>query len=162
MKQSYGWLDSSVALYWIKGSGEYKQFVAKRVMKIQGHSEITWRHVPTKENPADLGNRGGQVDDSKLWWQGPEWLSDKDKWPTDIVTSFTPESQTEAKVTKELFNGVTASTDGLDDLLGKFSLTKTLKIVAWAARFIRNSRLKKQERMAGPLTTDEINKQHLF
>ena len=162
VKQCYGWLDSSVALHWIKGGGEYKQFVANRVMKIQGHSEIYWRHVPTKENPADLGSRGGQVDDSKLWWQGPEWLSDKDRWPTDIVTSATPESQTEAKVTKELFNGATASTDCLDDLLGKFSLIKTLRIVAWAARFMRNSRLKKQERMAGPLTTYEINEQHLF
>ena len=54
VKHSYGWLDSSVALHWIKGGGEYKQFVANRVMKVQGHSEITWRHVPTKNNPADL------------------------------------------------------------------------------------------------------------
>ena len=54
------------------------------------------------------------------------------------------------------------STDCLNDLLGKFDLTKTLRIVAWTARFIRNSRLKKQERMIGPLTTDEINNQHPF
>ena len=131
-------------------------------MKIQEHSGITWRHVPTKENPADLGSRGGQVDDSKLWWQGPQWLSDKEKWPTDIVTNRTPESQAEAKITKELFNGATASTGCLKVLLGKFDLTKTLGIIAWTARFIRNSRLKKQERMMGPLTTDEIENQHLF
>ena len=161
-KQTYGWLDSSVALHWIKGGGEYKQFVANRVMKIQGHSEITWRHVPTKNNPVDLGSRGGQVNDSKLWWQGPEWLSDKDEWPTDIMTSPPPESQAEAKVTKELFAGATASIDCLDNLLGKFNLAKTLRIVAWVARFARNSRLKKQERMAGPLTTEEIQQQHLF
>ena len=37
-----------------------------------------------------------------------------------------------------------------------------LRIVAWTARFIRNSRLKKQERVMGPLTTDEIKNQHLF
>ena len=117
---------------------------------------------PAKENPADLGSRGGQVDDSKLWWQGPEWLSEKEKWPRDIVTSRTPESQAEAKITKELFNGATTSTGCLKVLLGKFDLTKTLSIVAWTARFIRNSRLKKQERMMGPLTTDEIENQHLF
>ena len=29
-----GWLDSTVALYWIKGGGTYKQFVANRVRKI--------------------------------------------------------------------------------------------------------------------------------
>ena len=129
---------------------------------MQEHSGITWRHVPTKENPADLGSQGRQADDSKLWWQGLEWLSDKEKWPTDIVTSRTPESQAEAKITKELFNGATASTGCLKVLLGKFDLTKTLRIVAWTARFIRNSRLKKRERMMGPLTTDEIENQHLF
>ena len=145
-----------MALHWINGGGEYKQFVANRVMKIQEHSGITWRRIPTKENPADLGSRGGQVDDSKLWWQGPKWLSEKEKWPTDIVTSGTPESQAEAKITKELFNGATASTGCLNVLLGKFDLTKTLTIVTWTARFIRNSRLKKQEKMMGPLTTDEI------
>ena len=99
-----------MALHWINGGGEYKQFVANRAMKIQEYSGITWRHVPTKENPADLGSRGGQVDYSKLWWEGPECLSDKEKWPTDIVTSRTPEGQAEAKITKELFNGATAST----------------------------------------------------
>ena len=82
-----------MALHWINVGGEYKQFVANRAMKIQERSGITWRQVPTKENPADLGSRGGQVDDSKLWWQGMEWLSDREKWPTDIVTSRTPESQ---------------------------------------------------------------------
>ena len=30
----YGWLDSSVALHWIKGGGNYKQFVGNRVSKI--------------------------------------------------------------------------------------------------------------------------------
>ena len=78
------------------------------------------------------------------------------------MTSRTPESQAEAKITKELFDGATASTGCLKVLLGKFDLTKTLRIVAWTARFIRNSRLKKQERMMGPLKTDEIENQILF
>ena len=41
------WLDSTVALYWIKGEGDYKQFVANRVRKINSHQGVTWRHVPT-------------------------------------------------------------------------------------------------------------------
>ena len=103
-----------MALHWINGGREYKQLIANRAMKTQEHSGITWRHVPTNEIPADLGSRGGQVDDSKLWWQGMEWLSDREKWPTDIVTSRTPESQAQAKITKELFNGATASTGWLN------------------------------------------------
>lgn len=70
------WLDSTVALYWIKGRGEYRQFVSNRVHKIQQHADIEWHHVPTTENPADLGSRGGTVTDHQLWKQGPSWLSD--------------------------------------------------------------------------------------
>ena len=54
----YGWLDSTVALHWIKGNGQYKQFVANRVAKIRLHKDIEWRYVPTDNNPADLASRG--------------------------------------------------------------------------------------------------------
>lgn len=37
----YGWLDSTVALHWIKGNGQYKEFVANRVAQIQLQKEIT-------------------------------------------------------------------------------------------------------------------------
>ena len=37
------WLDSSVALYWIKGGGSYKQFVSNRVHKIKQHEEVKCR-----------------------------------------------------------------------------------------------------------------------
>ena len=76
-----GWLDSSVALYWIQGSGQYKQFVENRVQKIVEHPEITWRHVPSQENPADVASRGGDVVFSGLWWNGPDWISDRERWP---------------------------------------------------------------------------------
>jgi hypothetical protein len=36
------------------------------------HAEIQWRHVPTRENPADLASRGGPVSGSPIWWDGPE------------------------------------------------------------------------------------------
>ena len=64
----YGWLDSSITLHWIKGNGDYWQFVASRVKKIQHNSFIQWRYVHSDQNPADLGSRGGGVDESaKLW-----------------------------------------------------------------------------------------------
>ena len=49
-----GWLDSTVALHWINGGGDFKQFVAKLVAKIKSNNQLKWHHVPTKENPADL------------------------------------------------------------------------------------------------------------
>ena len=36
----YAWLDSTVALHWIGGNGEYKQFVSNRVEKIYQRPEI--------------------------------------------------------------------------------------------------------------------------
>ena len=53
-----GWLDSTVALYWIKGGGTYKQYVANRVGKINEKEFIEWRHVTTDQNPADVGSMG--------------------------------------------------------------------------------------------------------
>ena len=35
VRSTHCWLDSSVALYWIRGQGEYKQFMANRVQKIK-------------------------------------------------------------------------------------------------------------------------------
>ena len=71
----YAWLDSTVALNWILGNGQYKQFVDNRVKKIHEHPEIQWRHVPTDENPADSVSRG--VSTTELWWNGPDWLSNQ-------------------------------------------------------------------------------------
>ena len=34
------WLDSTVALYWINGQSEYRQFVASRVKKIPEHERV--------------------------------------------------------------------------------------------------------------------------
>ena len=74
VRKVYGWLDSTVALHWIRGNGEYKQFNGNRVKKIQ--DKQTWRHIPTEQNPADVGSRGGEVSKlTTLWWQGPSWLS---------------------------------------------------------------------------------------
>ena len=90
----FGWLDSTVALHWIKGNGQYKQFVANRVAKIQIHKEIEWRYVSTDENPADLASRGAAV----------QSLQDKSKWPINPVTRSSPASEVEAKVIREMLN----------------------------------------------------------
>ena len=75
IKQVFGWLDSTVALHWIRGSGEFKQFVGNRVRKIREKDYIKWRHVPSQDTPADLGSRGGHVDSANcLWWKGSDWL----------------------------------------------------------------------------------------
>ena len=158
----FGWLDSTVALQWLRGAGEYKQFVANRVKKIQEHPGNTWRHVPTHDNPADLGSWGGRVSGNQLWWNGADWLVHPEQWPPGIVTAPTHESECEAKAVKEIFRAAVDSTDKFDELLEKFPLMKTIRVIAWVCRFVFNCRTEKENCQKGPLKTDEINNQHTF
>ena len=156
------WLDSTVALYWIQGSGEYRQFVANRVQKIQQHQGTVWRHVPTDQNPADLGSRGGTVSNTSLWMNGPPWLSNPDEWPQNLEVKPSFESRAEAKVTKEILSLALPKKDAFSELLEKHNLWKTLRVCAWITRFLANCKKPNSRRTNGPLTTDEIKRQEAW
>ena len=98
----HAWLESTVALHWICGNGVYKQFVSNRVAKIRAHPEIQCRHVPTKDNPADIVGRGSPVISLALWWSGPTWLHDVSKWLDNPVTRKSPAAEAEAKLIREV------------------------------------------------------------
>ena len=118
--------------------------------------------MTSQENPADLGSRGGSVQGEEPWWRGPKWLAEKESWPCDTVTNSTPESQAEAKVTREVFAGAQEVTDEFDVLLEKFALWKVLRVCAWISHFVNNTCKHKEQRTNGPLTTDKIERQTLF
>ena len=159
VESAYGWGDSSVALHWIRGHGEYRQFVANRIRKIQQHSFIQWRYVPSDQNPADLGSRGGSVGVSaRLWWEGPTWLTEPENWPQDIITSATSETEAEAKVVKDVLMVSKTEKDVLNETLEKHSYWETIRIVAWVERFLRNCRGKGAKK-SGPLTAEETELQ---
>lgn len=122
------------------------------------------RHVPTKENPADLGSRGGPVkQEDELWWRGPKWLSDPGAWPEDITTTATAETLAEAKTVREIFKFADdRDVNELDELLHKHNLWRVLRVSAWIARFVHSSRNLSPERKKGPLTSEELNVQRRF
>ena len=158
VQSTHCWLDSTVALYWINGQGEYRQFVANQVKKIQEHKRIEWHHVPTNENPADLGSRGRTVVNNELWKHGPAWLSDKTKWPPEVIIEPSAEADEEIKSTRKSFmtSSQTTVNDCFDKLLESNSLRKTLRICACIQRFAQNSRPMTYDRKSGPLNTEEI------
>ena len=149
--QSFAWLDSTVALHWILGRGQYKQFVSNRVRKIHQHPEIKWRYVPTSENPADLASRGGKL--NQTWLYGPEWLSDMSRWPSNITTTPTTATEAEATVSQK---GIAMTTkqysgDVLEQLLRKCSLKRALRVSSWLFRFVNNCTQGKREQDHYPL-----------
>ena len=156
------WLDSTVALYWIKGTGEYKQFVTNRVNKIQQHTKIQWHHVPTGENPADLGSRGGSVVHNQYWRFGPEWSLNRDQWPPDITLEPSAASNAEAKTTREVLAVAIPRNDTFDELLNKHELWKVLRICSWIRRFFHNCRMPIKERNSGPLKSVEVERQKMW
>jgi hypothetical protein len=73
------WSDSTIVLSWLKmPSSSLKTFVANRVGEIQSLTSVEdWYHIRTFENPADILSRGvtpQQLNDSMLWWHGPQFL----------------------------------------------------------------------------------------
>ena len=147
----HGWLDSTVALHWICGNGQCNQFVENRVRKIREHPGIQWRHVPTQDNPADLASHGGPVTELTLWWNGPEWLQNPDKWPENPVCVSSSASEAEAKVIKNVLCMAQAetTTDTFEVLLVEHPLRHSLRIHAWIERFLQNCR--NENKLSGPL-----------
>ncbi|GFW75215.1 uncharacterized protein TNCV_449191 [Trichonephila clavipes] len=86
LSNKFPFLDWSF-LSWLSGHPrQWKTFVANRTSEIiEVLPAKHWRHVPSKENPADIASRGIDpkcLPDCKLWWQGPPWLRlETSSWP---------------------------------------------------------------------------------
>ena len=147
------WLDSTVALYWIGGAGEYRQFVANCVAKVRSHTSVKWHHVPTDQNPADLGSSGGQL--TELWLNGPQWLGNPENWPESPLIQSSKESQAEAKIVRDVLCATQTKneSDDLDLVLERNELRRTLRVTSWLLRFVYNC--KKREKRNGPLSVSE-------
>lgn len=89
--QQQAWSDSEITLHWIANHpSRWKTYVANRVSEIQtllpSHN---WRHISSIQNPADCASRGmtrNELETFKLWWHGPEFLTESNyKWPTHEI-----------------------------------------------------------------------------
>lgn len=156
ISRCFFWSDSTVVLGWLKTSPNMlKTFVCNRVADIQQlTSHGTWRHVPTKCNPADLLSRGVPpqfLKESNLWWHGPPWLcEDESSWP---ISNFTRTELPEMKRESQCISVTTREPFPFDYRLSLFRLTR---VTAYCLRF-RNNPLKSQaDRLLGPFTADEL------
>ncbi|XP_012217680.2 uncharacterized protein [Linepithema humile] len=173
----YGWTDSMVVLYWLRGdTSRWKPFVSHRIAEIiEILPAIHWKHVKSSENPADLISRGttpSRLKDSHLWWQGPEWLTNphllaRNKelyW--ELTEDELSEAEVEVKKKSRVCNlnmyqpsAIRMLNETIESLTKDCStLTKIERSFGYCLRFISNICKKKENRILGRLTLLELNK----
>ena len=70
--------DSADYIFWLySGHLSWRPFVANQLKKIKNVTDVEqWRHIDTKENPADLASRGEtlkNLENSDFWTSGPSF-----------------------------------------------------------------------------------------
>ena len=171
------WVDSTAALCWIKNDRAWKQYVRNRVMEIRSLTSIeSWRFCPGTENPADLPSRGLEAKElvsNEAWWVGPKFLRQSpDTWPNNPMaqgSDITEDASLEmVKRQPVVSHSLTANEYTLeDDDIGNVmdierygSLRRLLRVTAYVLRFIRNARIKhdnRQGRDTNELTGRDIS-----
>ena len=173
------WTDSQCVLSWIKCKKPLSVFVQNRLQEITSDESIQFHYINTKENAADLPNRGitsQALKESALWWKGPNWLKkDENVWPTLDIPPINDQTlqdiQSEVKGPQILYEASVVAHDANTSNISQpesrkptslftidesnyLSLTKILRINAYANRFV--NRLKKKTNPQGALTSDEL------
>ncbi|KAI8116345.1 hypothetical protein CVS40_11573 [Lucilia cuprina] len=137
--------NSEITLHWIKTHpSTFATFVSNRVAEIHEWSEnVSWRHVPTRHNPADLVSRGCDVDDLKqsIWFDGPSFLlNDNSMWSVNNHFELTEDQVSLEKRKTNVLAAVEKSMN-LENVFLKLiedhSLyKKILRITCYVLRFI--------------------------
>jgi Pao retrotransposon peptidase/Family of unknown function (DUF5641)/Protein of unknown function (DUF1759)/Putative peptidase (DUF1758)/Integrase zinc binding domain len=156
--QTILWTDSTIVLSWIRSqSAQMKTFVANRIAEIHDLTSPTdWRHISSKENPADIVSRGllpDQLQDTTLWWYGPTFINqDEDQWPR----SYTPISQDCLPEMKPITALTVHHKDSLPVLTKFSSFSKLQRVIAYVLRFIDNCKGEHNKRRQQSQTAMEL------
>ena len=162
------WTDSQIVLYWICKNSNHKPFITRRVQEIiKSFPADVWSFTPSSDNPADLLTRGistQQLISSRLWSQGPHWLTSKSEWPQwlpiNVLHLQSVESENTDLDEKLLCETDDNSSTGIHNVIdiSRYShINRLLVVTSYVLRFVHNTR-EQQNRLAGPLTVTELNK----
>ena len=156
------WSDSTVALGYIRNETKcFRTFVANRQSRIlRLTNKEDWKHVDTKNNPADYASRGLTVsehDKVQVWLRGPEMLWQKEdpaRNPCPIMQ--VADDDPEVLTTVSCNAVVVAETNSVLNLLDTFpSWDEVKETVATASLFLS---LLRKEREVPTLTVDDLVK----
>jgi hypothetical protein len=143
------WTDSSCVLTLIGTKKEQPRFVANRLREIREHRDFDFRHVPTKDNPADFSSRGMSPEEfaeTTIWWSGPKWLlQSSENWPrivelskvTFVENDFDGQDSAENEVVLALIPTTAELPQTLIDHNRFNKFTKFQGVLAYVLRFIK-------------------------
>lgn len=144
--QVYAWTDSTIVLAWLKKPpNTWTTFVANRtaeILTLTNNSQ--WHHVESINNPADLASRGlypSDLQSSRLWWSGPDFLSK----PIDIITDNLKLPETEIELKRKIVTNLCSidNNNFADTYLTRFSkLSRLIHVTAYCLRFFNNCKFK--------------------
>ncbi|XP_072380598.1 uncharacterized protein [Diabrotica undecimpunctata] len=153
------WSDSEIVLAWLRSHhSRWNQFVANRVAQIQENSSHShWRHVKSKDNPADILSRGmmpSNILNSTLWFHGPQFLQTFDLNLSEYSPKFNSNKLPEER--KVVLHTRSAQFDFFVMLSERFSsFTKYVRTIAYVLRFGNNAKSVTQK-LSGALEVSEL------
>ena len=160
MGNVFAWTDSRVVLGWLRGDPRrFKVFVGNRVSEIL---ELTppsiWRHVSSKDNPADCASRGlypDQLANHSQWWYGPDWLKQpENQWPVSTYEpTFVMDEERNTDTSRIVLRTGTQG-NALSLLQRVSSYSRLIRVTSWIFRYVYNSR--HHTRRDGVLSTGEL------
>ncbi|GBM48217.1 hypothetical protein AVEN_72489-1 [Araneus ventricosus] len=142
------WTDPTIVLAWIqKDPSVLKPFVRNRVSAIQNLTEVSaWKHVPSKENPADIISRGidpEKIQDCNLWWFGLSFLQDHSVVSPCFCSDINDNELYQREFKKAPTDPVCLVVQGqevLPIINNCSSFTRLQRVIGWCVRFVRNAK----------------------
>ena len=139
-------------------------FVANRISEIQTQSTgIEWRHVPSKQNPADIVSRGCSALElpATIWYKGPDFLNNnEDAWPQSSTNSQIDFEAMNEERRKPITLKCSSTTECIiDDIVNKHSsYMKILRIISYVFRaFNRTPPIKNMQPNSISLSSSELD-----
>ena len=136
----YFWTDSQIVLSWIHNNpGRMPVYVAHRIAKVlQLTIADQWRHVPSKQNPADVLSRGlkpREFSACSIWLYGPLFLyQPHSMWPAP----FKGQQEHADTATILVTNQQEERQSWIYEIPTKNSFLHVQRVVAYILRFARN------------------------
>ena len=104
------------------------------VKEIKADKNISLQYISTTENPADKAGRGsftGELRDDRIWWHGPNWLTQPQQiWP-EWTGASTDKQKAEIHSEVESENRKTKVMFEDNSLLGRVLQSREGRHVVW-------------------------------